>query len=102
MFITEAQLALYKYQAASRYFNQPMSLIARNEFIEFGKVSKSAVNVIECFSHFWNRKIDNDIWEFSFPDGSTILIKRVKEKDEEKYYFQCASDSVDCSGLFPD
>jgi len=46
MFITEAQLSLYKYQANSRYFKESMSYIAKSEFFEFAKLSKEYLNVV--------------------------------------------------------
>ncbi|WP_185081708.1 DUF1132 family protein, partial [Neisseria meningitidis] len=32
-FITQAQLALYKYQPSSKYFGQSMAVIAQSEFV---------------------------------------------------------------------
>ncbi|WP_260392651.1 DUF1132 family protein, partial [Neisseria meningitidis] len=38
-FITQAQLALYKYQPSSKYFGQSMAVIAQSEFVEFAKIN---------------------------------------------------------------
>ncbi|WP_185291190.1 DUF1132 family protein, partial [Neisseria meningitidis] len=73
-FITQAQLALYKYQPSSKYFGQSMAVIAQSEFVEFAKINKSE-NVIDCFSFFWNRRIKHDIWLISFFYNSEMEIK---------------------------
>ncbi|MDU4876024.1 MAG: DUF1132 family protein, partial [Neisseria subflava] len=50
-FITEAQLALFKYQAGGKYFNCPMSYIAQQEFVEFSR-NNHTEDLIFYFSHF--------------------------------------------------
>lgn len=102
MFITEAQLALYKYQANSRYFKESMSYIAKSEFFEFAKFSQKNLNVVDCFAHFWTRRLDSNSWEVSFSDGSILLIRFVKENDEEGYYLHCSSDRINWDRVFSD
>ncbi|MEZ7688772.1 DUF1132 family protein [Neisseria sp. 20925_1_37] len=94
-FITEAQLALFKYQAGGKYFNCPMSYIAQQEFVEFSRNNRTE-DLIFYFSHFWNREIKKDIWEISFSDNSSLLIRKVFKNG--KIIFQSKStDSTDNS-----
>ncbi|WP_150540320.1 DUF1132 family protein [Neisseria meningitidis] len=88
-FITQAQLALYKYQPSSKYFGQSMAVIAQSEFVEFAKINKSE-NVIDCFSFFWNRRIKHDIWLISFSDNSEKVIKESLKDGHKIYKFEFA------------
>ncbi len=53
-FITQAQLALYKYQPSSEYFGQSMAFIAQKEFEEFVNNVKE-YDILESFSYFLNK-----------------------------------------------
>lgn len=101
MFITEAQLAIYKYQVSGKYYSYSMSYIARQEFIEFAKVSNAAEDVIECFSHFWNRKIAKNVWHISFSDNSSLLIRKVLKDEKINYEFRLLPD-FDIDSIFSD
>ena len=46
MFITEAQLALYKYQDGTEYFNKTMAEIFSVELLKYSK--KQNFYVVEC------------------------------------------------------
>lgn len=83
MFITEQQLALYKYQPKSRYYNWLMADIAISEY----QTIIDDVKILEFLSCFYHRLIDinNNIWECVFPDKSIILIK----ENETGVYIKC-------------
>ncbi len=53
-FITQAQLALYKYQPSSEYFGQSMAFIAQKEFEEFVNNVKE-YDILESFSYFFKK-----------------------------------------------
>nr|WP_238137674.1 DUF1132 family protein [Neisseria meningitidis] len=63
-FITQAQLALYKYQPSSKYLAVD-ALIASKEFEEFVRNVKE-YDVIECFSYFLNKRVTHNIWKIIF------------------------------------
>lgn len=95
-FITQAQLALYKYQPSSKYFGQSMAVIAQSEFVEFAKINKSE-NVIDCFSFFWNRRIKHDIWLISFSDNSEMVIKKSLKDGHKIYKFEFCEIVDNCN-----
>lgn len=102
MFITEKQLALYKHMANSEYFGKSMSYIAFNEYLKFAEISDKAKFVIDCFSHFWTRKVSEKIWQVYFSDQSYLLIKLSEKNETETYIFKIVSDIFDYSDLFSD
>ena len=72
-FITEAQLALFKYQAGGKYFGRTFAIIFAEEILEFSKKNKFII--IEQIQWFLNRKISNDVWKLYFNDDSVLYIK---------------------------
>lgn len=102
MFITEAQLALYKYQAGGKYYQCPMSHIAQQEFIEFSKISSDADDVIKCFSHFWNRRVISNVWEVLFSDNSSLLIRKILKDGKITYEFKGSDipENFDFNSIF--
>lgn len=89
MFITEQQLALYKYQVNGKYFGKSMAEIAKAELLAYMYSVKANHNPIELLNHFWNRRIDKNVWCFQFPDESRIAIMQEdnKEKQCTEYHF---------------
>lgn len=88
-FITEQQLALYKYQPQSRYYNWSMANIVYAEWDCFMKqISNNIdVDIIGLFEHFLHKKIAEDTWQYYFFDGSILTIAKKYENNQEKYYF---------------
>ncbi|KGJ31050.1 DUF1132 family protein [Neisseria mucosa] len=72
-FITEAELALFKYQLESKYFGRTFAIIFSEEILEFSK--KNKFMIIEQIQWFLNRKISNDVWKIYFNDDSVLYIK---------------------------
>ncbi|QXN34334.1 DUF1132 family protein [Neisseria gonorrhoeae] len=77
-FITQAQLALYKYQPSSEYFGQSMAFIAQKEFEEFVNNVKE-YDILESFSYFLNKRVAHNIWKIYFSDESVIFIRKSEE-----------------------
>lgn len=73
MFITEAQLALYKYQDGTEYFNKTMAEIFSVELLKYSK--KQYFYVVECISWFLNKKLSSNVWKIYFNDESVAIIK---------------------------
>ena len=76
-FITEEQLALYKYQRGSKYYGMPMSAILNFEFADFlgAKHFKSDVRELpKFFEYFMHRKINDDKWEIWCSDLSRFYL----------------------------
>ena len=76
-FITEEQLALYKYQLGSKYYGMPMSNILHLEFADFlgAKHFKSDIRELpKFFEYFMHRKINDDTWEIWCPDLSCFYL----------------------------
>lgn len=73
MFITEAQLALYKYQAGGKYFGKTMANIFATELLHYAEIHKFKIN--EEIQWFLNRRISNDVWKIYFNDDSVAYIK---------------------------
>lgn len=104
-FITEAQLALFKYQAGGKYFNCPMSYIAQQEFVEFSKINRSIkFNIIEYFDFFYHRKLNEEVWEIVFDDDSSLLIREYYKNDKKFFEFKVGnSDRIyNLSSIFSD
>lgn len=91
MFITEEQIALYKYKDNSRYYAWSMAEIAVFQFDLIGG-SASGFDIFKYLSSFYHRLIDieNSIWEFRFSDGSFILVK-CYEDNKVIYIDPCVS-----------
>ncbi len=101
-FITQAQLALYKYQPSSKYFGQSMALIASKEFEEFVRNVKE-YDVIECFSYFLNKRVTHNIWKIYFSDESNIFIRKSEENGKishEFIYSEFSDSNTDFNVLF--
>ena len=76
-FITEEQLALYKYQRGSKYYGMPMSNILHLELADFlgAKHFKSDIRELpKFFEYFMHRKINDDTWEIWCPDLSCFYL----------------------------
>ncbi|QOG39022.1 DUF1132 family protein [Neisseria gonorrhoeae] len=100
-FITQAQLALYKYQPSSKYFGQSMAFIAQKEFEEFVKINKYE-NIIESFSYFLNKRVAHNIWKIYFSDESVIFIRKSENDGHKTYKFEFIkiTDSSDFNSVF--
>ena len=101
-FITQAQLALYKYQPSSKYFGQSMAFIVQKEFEEFVKNVKE-YDVIECFSYFLNKRVTHNIWKIYFSDESNIFIRKSEENGKishEFIYSEFSDSNTDFNVLF--
>ncbi|HEZ4097464.1 TPA: DUF1132 family protein, partial [Neisseria meningitidis] len=49
-FITQAQLALYKYQPSSKYYGKTMAYTFASELLDYSKVNKFIIHEeIQCF-----------------------------------------------------
>ncbi len=82
MFITEQQLALYKYQPQSRYYNRPMSEIVYSEFNLFMKsIQYKHDDIINLFEYFLHKRINKTTWQYYFSDGSFLTIVSKNEKE---------------------
>lgn len=79
-FITQAQLALYKYQPSSKYFGKTMAYTFASEFLDYSKVNKFIIN--EAIQWFLNRRISNNIWKIYFSDESVAYIKISELQDD--------------------
>lgn len=87
MFITEQQLALYKYQPQSRYYNWAMSDIVSSEYNDYMKqVNYYCDDVLALFVHFMHRKVYDDTWQYYFSDGSVLTIIELGSENGEKMY----------------
>ena len=78
-FITEEQLALYKYQRGSKYYGMPMSAILNYEFADFlgakhFKFKSDIRELLKFFEYFMHRKINDDKWEIWCPDLSCFYL----------------------------
>ena len=84
-FITEEQLALYKYQRGSKYYGMPMSNILHLEFVDFLNTQhlkrireyqgySDFRELLKFFEYFMHRKIENDTWEIWCPDLSCFYL----------------------------
>lgn len=100
-FITQAQLALYKYQAGSKYYGQSMALIAQKEFEEFVNNVKE-YDILESFSYFLNKRVAHNIWKIYFSDESVIFIRKSEEngKTVHEFVYQEYTDSSDFNSMF--
>lgn len=100
MFITEAQLALYKYQVESKYFGKTMADIFSAELLEYSR--NNNFYVIECISWFLNKKISSNVWKVYFSDESVALIRiadldktdNSREIEMQTFNFDVNSDFV--------
>lgn len=90
MFITEQQLALYKYQPQSRYYNWDMASIVVEECKEFVRLTNYRDDIFLLLEHFLHKKIAKDIWEYHFMDNSILNITL----DEEAYRFSISSSGI--------
>ncbi|SUA20820.1 phage associated protein [Neisseria gonorrhoeae] len=77
-FITQAQLALYKYQPSSEYFGQSMAFIAQKEFEEFVNNVKE-YDILESFSYFLNKRVAHNIWKIYFL-MSLLFYKKIRRE----------------------
>ena len=85
-FITEEQLALYKYQRSSKYYGMAMSNILHLELADFlgAKHFKSDIRELpKFFEYFMHRKINDDTWEIWCPDLSCFYLCFEKSDWEE-------------------
>ncbi|WP_448324125.1 DUF1132 family protein, partial [Streptomyces sp. DSM 41493] len=100
-FITQAQLALYKYQPSSKYFGQSMAFIAQKEFEEFVNNLKE-YDILESFSYFLNKRVAHNIWKIYFSDESVIFIRKSEEngKTVHEFVYQEYTDSSDFNSMF--
>ena len=81
-FITEEQLALYKYQRGSKYYGMAMSNILHLELADFltsqhikpMKKNQNFRELIGFFEYFMHRKINDDTWEIWCPDLSCFYL----------------------------
>ncbi|HEZ3913769.1 TPA: DUF1132 family protein [Neisseria meningitidis] len=79
-FITQAQLALYKYQPSSKYYGKTMAYTFASELLNYSKVNKFIIHEeIQCFL---NRRISNNIWKIYFSDESVAYIKILELQDD--------------------
>ena len=79
-FITQAQLALYKYHPSSKYFGKTMSSTFASELLEYSKVNKFIIH--EAIQWFLNIRISNNIWKIYFSDESVAYIKILELQDD--------------------
>lgn len=79
-FITQAQLALYKYQPSSKYFGKTMAYTFASELLDYSKVNKFIIH--EEIQWFLNRRISNNIWKIYFSDESVAYIKILELQDD--------------------
>ncbi|WP_308075315.1 DUF1132 family protein [Neisseria polysaccharea] len=79
-FITQAQLAMYKYQPSSKYYGQSMAYIFASELLDYSKVNKFIIH--EAIQWFLNRRISNNIWKIYFSDESVAYIKILELQDD--------------------
>lgn len=107
-FITEEQLALYKYQRGSKYYGMPMSNILHLELADFltsqhfkpMKKNQNFRELIGFFEYFMHRKINDDKWEIWCPDLSRFYLCFEKSDWEGSTTGECCRTY--CVPSFPD
>lgn len=89
MFITQQQLALYKYQPTSKYYQHLMAEIAKVELLAYMNSVKAQHNPIELLNHILNERVDDNVWCFHFRDNSKLFVKQENniEKSCTEYHF---------------
>lgn len=89
-FITEQQLALYKYQPQSRYYNWTMASIVVEECREFVKLTNYNGDIFLLLEHFLHKKITPNNWQYHFMDNSILNMTL----DEDIYKFTTFNSGI--------
>lgn len=94
--MTESQLALYKYQSTSKYFNVPMSVIVSTELDAFLQTLPNGnINFIGLIDGFLHRRINKSIWEFYFSDDSRLVVRESLENGQKSFSLQAIHHGYD-------